>query len=148
MKVILLEDVKKVGKKGQQVEVADGYARNFLFRNKLAVSATAQSQAILQQQKEDAIKQDEQARNDAEKLKASLAKLRLSFDMKAGQDGKLFGSISTKQIVDELSKKHQITVDKRKFVDYEALNQLGTHLVKVDLYKGIIATITIDIKAI
>jgi large subunit ribosomal protein L9 len=148
MKVILLEDVKKLGKKGQQIEVADGYARNYLFPNKLAVSATAQSQAILQQQKETLLKQDQQARNDAEELKEKLAQIRLSFEMKAGVDGKLFGSISTKQIADELAKQHQITIDKRKFVAFEALNQLGTHLVKVDLYKGIIATITIDIKAI
>ncbi len=147
MKVILLEDVKKLGKKGQQIEVADGYGRNYLIRNKLAVAATTQSQAILEQQKEAEKQLDAQLRSEAEALKIKIAKLRLTFLVKSGQDGKVFGSISTKQIADELAKSHAITIDKRKFVAHEALNQLGTHRVQVDLYKGILADITIDLKS-
>jgi large subunit ribosomal protein L9 len=145
MKVILLEDVKKVGKKGQEVEVADGYARNFLIRNKLAVAATAQSQAILQQQKEAAKESDAQQRQNAQALKETLAKLRLRYDVKVGQDGKVFGSISTKQIVESLMSEHNIQLDKRKFLAHEPLNQLGTHRLKVDLYKGVIAEVIVDL---
>jgi len=147
MKVILLEDVKKLGKKGQQIEVADGYARNYLIRNKLAVGATAQSQAILEKQKESEKQQDAQLRSEAEALKVKLAAIRLTFMVKSGQDGKVFGSISTKQVADELAKTHKLSIDKRKFVAHEPLNQLGTHRVQVDLYKGILADITIDLKS-
>ena len=147
MKVILLEEVKKLGKKGQQVDVADGYARNFLIRNKLAVEATAHSQAILNQQKEDAKATDARLRSEAQALADRLTHLRLSFTVKTGQDGKVFGSISTKQIAEALLKTHQIEIDKRKFVAHEPLNQLGTHRIKLDLYKGVMAELVIDLKA-
>lgn len=147
MKVILLEDVKNVGKKGNILEVADGYARNFLIRNKLAVAATEQSKLILEQQKQQKIEQEKEDIKNAEVLKLKLAELTLVFPVKTGENGKVFGSISSKQIGEELLKKHRITIDKRKILDEGPFNTVGFYNVKIELHKQVIATIKIQLKA-
>ena len=147
MKVILLEDVKNVGKKGNILEVADGYARNFLIRNKLAVAATEQSKLILEQQKQQKIEQEKEDIKNAEVLKLKLAELTLVFPVKTGENGKVFGSISSKQIGEELLKKHRITIDKRKILDEGPFNTVGFYNVKIELHKQVIATIKIELKA-
>lgn len=147
MKVILLEDVKNVGKKGNILEVADGYARNFLIRNKLAVAATEQSKLILEQQKQQKIEQEKEDIKNAEVLKLKLAELTLVFPVKTGENGKVFGSISSKQIGEELLKKHKITIDKRKILDEGPFNTVGFYNVKIELHKQVIATIKIQLKA-
>lgn len=147
MKVILLEDVKNVGKKGMILEVADGYARNFLIRNKLAVEATTQSKAILEQQKQQKINQEIEDVKNAETLKVKLSELTLIFPVKTGENGKVFGSVSSKQIGEELLKKHKITIDKRKILDEGPFNTVGFYNVQIELHKQVIATIKIQLKA-
>jgi large subunit ribosomal protein L9 len=148
MKVIMLEDVKNVGKKGQEVEVADGYARNFLIRNKKAVAATDHSKAILNQQKENKALQDALALQNAQALKEKLDTITLKFQLKAGDHGRVFGSISTKQMAEALKSIHKIDVDKRKFVDNDGIASIGFSKVKVELYKNVIAILTIEVKAL
>lgn len=147
MKIILLEDVKNVGKKGNILEVADGYARNFLIRNKLAVEATTQSKAILEQQKQQKIDQGIEDVKNAEALKAKLSELTLIFPVKTGENGKVFGSVSSKQIGEELLKKYKITIDKRKILDEGPFNTVGFYNVQIELHKQVIATIKIQLKA-
>lgn len=147
MKIILLEDVKNVGKKGNILEVADGYARNFLIRNKLAVAATEQSKLILEQQKQQKLDQEKEDIRNAEALKLKLAELTLVFPVKTGENGKVFGSVSSKQIGEELLKKHKLTIDKRKILDEGPFNTVGFYNVQIELHKQVIATIKIQLKA-
>ena len=136
MKVILLSDVKKVGKKGEMLEVSDGYARNFLIKQKLAVAATERSQEILAEQKAEQAAQEAQLEAEAKVLKEKLETITLEFKVKTGAGGRVFGSVSSKQIREELMKKYGIKVDTRKFLSEESVNTLGTTLVKVDLYRN------------
>ena len=147
MKIILIEDVKNVGKKGELKDVADGYARNFLIRNRLAVEATAHSKAILEQQKQDKIDQEVEDIKKAEALKEKLTAITLVFPVKTGEGGKVFGSISSKQIAEELVKKHQITIDKRKILDNGPFNDLSYSDIRIELHKKVIGTIKIHLKA-
>ena len=141
MKVILLSDVPKVGKKGEIKEVADGYARNFLIARGLAVMESNASKKILEKQNAEAAKLDEQKRAEARQLAEELAKKTLVFKVKA-KDGKVSGSISTKQIEEEL-KKQGVVIDKRKIKDNEPLNALGTFDIRVELYKDVIGKIKV-----
>ena len=148
MKVILLEDVKNVGKKDQIVEVADGYARNFLIKGHLAVQATKTSQGILDNQRLQEDLKEKQKFADANALKAKLETLKLTFQVKAGGDGKVFGSISSKQIAENLQKNYGILIDKRKIVDNGPINTLGLSKIKIDLHKNVIAEITVHLKTV
>ncbi len=141
MKVILLADVPKVGKKGEIKDVADGYARNFLLKRNLAVQESEGSKKVLEKQKEEAAKLDAQRRKEAEELKKVIEATALEFKVKA-KNGKVSGSVSTKQIEDEL-RKQDITIDKRKIKDNVPLNELGTYNVKVELYKDVVANIKV-----
>ena len=145
MKVILLQDVKNVGKKGQTIEVSDGYANNFLLPKRLGVNATKRSVEILDKQKEDARVLDEKNRKEAEELKEKLKTITLEFTCKTGKDGKLFGSVSSKQVVEKLKTSYGITIDKRKFVDKETVNTLGVTILKNELYKGVVAEIKVHV---
>lgn len=140
MKVILKSDVKKVGKKGEIVEVSDGYARNFLIARGLAVPSTEKSLEILAQEKEIEKAEDARKKQDAEALKKRLEDMTFDFKVKSGKEGRVFGSVSTKQIVEELHKAG-IPVDKRKFLDTEPIVSLGVTKVRVELYKGVVGTI-------
>ena len=144
MKVVLLEDVRKVGKKGDVVTVSDGYGQNFLIKNKLAVKETPASKKILEQQKEEARLQDIEKKN-AEALKEKIEGITLEFVLKSGKDGKTFGSVSTKHIVEQLREKYDIRVDKRKFINAHPIGALGYSNLKVELYKGVIATIRVHL---
>lgn len=136
MQVILLSDVKKVGKKGEMVEVSDGYARNFLIKQKLAVAATERSKEILAIQQHDKALEEAALKAKAEEVKAELETITLEFKVKTGEGGRVFGSVSSKQVCEELLKKHNIKVDKRKFLDTESVQSLGVTYLKVDLYKN------------
>ena len=136
MKVILLSDVKKVGKKGEIVEVSDGYGRNFLLNKNLAVLATKKSMEILDEQNLQHDLEEKQKEADAQALKQKLTKITLEFHVKTGEGGRVFGSVSTKQIVEQLQRVHAIKIEKRKFIDTDAITSLGYTDVKVDLYKN------------
>ena len=143
MKVILLNDVPKLGKKGDIKEVADGYGRNFLIARGLAVLDTDTSKKILDEQKKEEKKLDNERRIEANNLKELLASKTLEFKVKAS-NGRVSGSVSGKQIEDEL-KKQNIIIDKRKIKDFSALNELGTYSIKIELYKDIIGIIKVKL---
>ena len=145
MEVILLADVKNVGKKNQTVNVSDGFAVNFLFKKKLAVPVTKKSVEILEEQKENARQADIKAREDALKLVETLKGITLEIEAKVGKDSKLFGSISLKQVEEELKAKHNITMDKRKFLDKGPLDVLGYHHLRIELYKGVVGTVNVHV---
>ena len=145
MKVVLLQDVKKVGKKGDIVKVSDGYGQNFLIKNKLAVKETATAKKIVYEQKEQEKLQDIENKNKALKLKEVIEGLTLEFVLKSGKDGKTFGSVSTKMVVDQLRDQYDIKVDKRKFIDARPIGALGYTNLKVELYKGVIATVKVHL---
>ncbi len=145
MKVILLQDVKKVGKKGETVEVSIGYANNFLFPKKLAVMLTAKSEEILEKQNENHRKEEEQKKVEAIALGNMLSNITLEFKAKVGKDGKMFGAISLKQVEEELKSKHNIQIDKRKFVDKTTIDCLGYFKLKIELYKGVFGIITVHV---
>lgn len=140
MKVILKSDVKKVGKKGEVVEVSDGYARNFLIQRNLAVQATDKSMEILGEEKREEALHQAELKKEAEALKEKLKDMTFTFHVKSGKDGRVFGSVSTKQIVEELHKQG-IKIDKRKFIDTQPIVSLGVTIVKVELYKNVIGEI-------
>lgn len=146
MKVILLSDVKKVGNKGDIVEVSDGYARNFLINKKLAVVATKTSMEVLDKQNLQHDLEEKQREEDANQLKDKLKAIVLEFHVKTGEGGRVFGSVSTKQVVEQLMKKYNIKVDKRKVIDNETITSLGYSDVKIDLYKNkVIGTIRVHV---
>ena len=145
MKVILLADVKKVGKKDQTVEVSDGYANNFLFPRKLAVPLSKKSAEVLENQQEERKELAAKMKADAEALAKKLEGITLTFKVKTGREGKLFGAVSLKQVADELAKQG-IEIDKRKFIDKGPLDELGYHHISVELYKGVIGKVHVEIK--
>ena len=145
MEVILLVDVKKVGKKNQTVKVSDGYANNFLLKQKLAVPVSKKSVEILEEQKETARINEENNKKDAQALAERLKDITLEFTAKVGKDSKLFGSISLKQVEEEIKKQFNITIDKRKFIDKGPLDMLGIYKLRIELYKGVIGEIKVHI---
>ena len=135
MKVILLKDIRKLGKKDEVVEVSDGYARNFLIKNKSAIAYTKGSAKVLDHQMEERAKQEAQLKKEAEELKEELKNVTLEFKLSAGKNGAVFGSVSSKQIVEALTKKGY-KIDKHKLQMDQSISSLGTTRVKVDLYHG------------
>ena len=144
MKVILLKDVKKQGKKDEIIDVSDGYANNFLIKTGLAIpyNSTNKNKYDLTMKKR---AKDEKATVESfTEVKNKLEKLTIKFNAKTGKDGKMFGSISTKQIADELKKKGY-NIDKKSIVLDSKINSLGFYNVKVVLHKKVEATIRIHI---
>lgn len=146
MKIILTQDVKKLGKKGEIVNVADGYGQNFLIKNKMGVLATAHGKEIVAQNKEQERLQDLENKKKAEELKETLENITLEFYLSSGKNGKTFGSVSTKNIVEELLKKYDIKVDKRKFINARPIQALGYTKLNIELYKDVIATIKVHLQ--
>ena len=144
MKVILLSDVKKVGKKGEVKNVADGYARNFLIKNGLAVMESEGSKKVLDKQNEEAKKLEAEKRAEALKLKEVLAEKEFVFKVNA-KNGKVFNSVSTKQIAEKLLSQG-IVIDKKKIKDTKPISTLGYSFVKIDLYKDVIADIKVKLE--
>ncbi len=136
MKVILVQDVRKLGRKGDTIEVSDGYGSNYLIPRGLAVPSTNASQKELAKaNKEEAIRQKE-LKKEAEELSRRLENINVEFTAKVGSDGRMFGTISPKEIVEGMEKQWGIKLDKRKFVDKYPANALGYTRLKIELYKG------------
>ncbi|WP_458411520.1 50S ribosomal protein L9 [Schinkia sp. CFF1] len=148
MKVIFLQDVKGKGKKGEIKNVADGYAHNFLLKNNFALEATPANMKSLEAQKK---KQDREAAEElqeAKVLKEQLEKLTVELSAKSGEGGRLFGSITSKQIADELNKAHKIKIDKRKLELDDAIRSLGVTNVPVKLHHEVTATLKVHVKEV
>ena len=144
MKVILLSDVKKVGKKGEVKNVADGYARNFLIARGLAVAESDSAKEILNKQKAEEAKEDAAKRKEANELKGKIEGQEFVFKVKA-KDGKVFNSVSGKQIEEELAKKG-LNIDKKKIKDSKPISTLGYSNVKIELYKDVVANIKVKLE--
>lgn len=145
MKVILLANVAGVGKKDQIVEVSDGYANNFLFPRKLAVSFTKGSKDFLDRQKQQVLHEAAQKRVKALAIQAKLATITLTFTAKVGKEGKMFGTITAKQVEAELKDKHKVEIDKRRIINRDPINRLGVTKLEIDLDKDVIGVITINV---
>ncbi|NLV63129.1 MAG: 50S ribosomal protein L9 [Clostridiaceae bacterium] len=145
MKVILKQDVKNLGKANTLVNVNDGYARNYLIPKGLAVMAdsTAINEMKMRSDAENTKKERELA--NAEKIAGKLSDVTVVFYSKAGENGKLFGSITGKDIADKLEKDFSINVDKRKINLPEAIRTLGVHEVEIKLYKGVSSVIKVNV---
>ena len=150
MKVILLSDVKKVGKKGETVTVSDGYGANFLIPRGLAKLSTEASQKELARDNAAEAARQAELKKAAEETATRLEHIEVKLKGKAGSDGRMFGSISTKEIVEALEKQWGIVVDKRKFIDKYPVNALGYARLRIELYKGsegqVIGTVVVHIE--
>lgn len=145
MKVILNQDIKGVGKKDQVINASDGYARNFLFPKKLAVPADKENMAKLQTRKDSASHKKEVELQQAEKIKEQISKIELTIKVKTGDNGKLFGSITAKEIAENLDNQYKIKIDKKKVILKDSIKELGKVNVPIKLYEGVIATLKINI---
>ncbi len=145
MKVILKADIKGVGKKDQIINASDGYARNFLFPKKLAVEANAANMSELKAKQDSNKYKKDQEREKAIELKEKMKRILLKIEVKAGENGKIFGGVSSKEIAQELEKQYKIVVDKKKIDLKEAIKTLGTRTVEIKLFEGIIGELKVDI---
>lgn len=145
MQVILLQDVRGVGKKGQTVDVSDGYGNNFLLPRRLAVLATKRSREILDNQIEAKKQEEANKKKEAEELVVRLKDIILEFQAIPGKDGRMFGSISSKQVCEAMKERHGILLDKRKFVEKDTVNVFGITTMKIELYKGVIGTFKVHV---
>ncbi|MBR4351121.1 MAG: 50S ribosomal protein L9 [Bacilli bacterium] len=142
MKVIFLKDVKGQGKKDDIKEVKDGYAENFLIKNGYAIKYSNRSKEILDNQIEDRNEKEKELIKECEEIKKKLESKTYTFKVKSGKEGKVFGSVSSKQISDELNKQG-FKIDKKKILIDDTLTTLGHHNVKIELHKKVIAEIKI-----
>ncbi len=145
MKVILTQDIKGVGKKDEIINANDGYARNFLLPRKLAVEANTANMSQLKGRQDSANFKKEQEKEEASRTKEKLSKIILKINVKAGENGKIFGSITAKEIATELQKQYKIEVDKKKILLKEPIKEIGTFTIDIKLYEGIIGKLKIDI---
>ena len=136
MKVILLVDISKLGKKGDTISVSDGYATNYLIPHDLAIVSTAGNQQSLARQNAEETARQKVLQGQAEQLAARLEHLNVEFTAKVGSDGRMFGTISPKQIEEGLKAQWGIVIDRRKFIDKYPANAIGYTRLKIELYKG------------
>ena len=148
MKVILLQDEKKLGKKGDVVVVSEGYARNYVLPKKIGVEATSKNLNDLKLQKANADKVALEQLNDAKALAAVLAEKTVEVKMKAGEGGRAFGSVSSKEIAAECKAQHGIEIDKKKIVLPEALKNFGMYEVNVKLHPQVTAVLKVHVSEI
>lgn len=145
MKVILLQDVKKLGKKGDVIEASDGYARNYLFPKNLAVEANGENMSKLKAKQDSNAFKKSQEKEEAQKVAEKLSKILLKIKVKAGENGKIFGGVSSKEIAENLEKQYKIKVDKKKIDLKETIKTLGEFTIEIRLYEGVLGKVRIDV---
>ena len=145
MKVILKADIKGVGKKNEVINASDGYARNFLFPKNLAVEANTENMSKLKA-KQDSVKyQKDKEKEEAINIKEKLSKILVKIKVKTGENGKIFGGVSSKDVAQELSKNYGIEIDKKKIDLKETIKTLGVHNVEIKLFEGVVGNLKIDV---
>ena len=137
MKVILLQDVKEIGKKDDIVNVSDGYARNFLFPRKWAMEATENAVKVVERKREAERRKEAEARAAAEQTAAKLKNKVVILKVKCGEKGRLYGSVTAQEVADAIKAGYDVEVDKRKVEIKEAVRQLGDYEVNVRLYPNV-----------
>jgi len=145
MKVILLEDVRKVGKKGELVDVSDGYARNVLFRQKKGVEATKKAINELELQKKADEKRRKEEYAQAKELGEKIKDMEVQVTLKTGSGGRVFGSISTKEIAQAAKSQLKLDVDKKKLVLKDPIKSLGTHVVSLKLHAQVTSELKVKV---
>ena len=145
MKVILLDNIKGVGKKDEVINASDGYARNFLFPKKLAVEANAENMSKLNNKKESANYKKDVEKQKAEELAKKLKGILLKIKVKSGENGKIFGGVTAKEISENLKVQYKFDVDKKKIDLKETIKTLGEFEVSIKLFEGVIANLKIEV---
>lgn len=145
MKVILTVDIKGVGKKDQIINANDGYARNYLFPKNLAVPADKGNLTNLQSKKSSEEHRKELEKEAAKQIADKIEKITLKLPVKAGENGKVFGSVTSKEIADNLEKQYSIKVDKKKITLAEPIKVLGTFNIEIKLYDGVIGKLKLNV---
>ena len=145
MKVILQQEVKSLGKKDDIVEVSEGYARNFLLPKKLALPATDAIVNQIKVQKAAQARRDQQAQDEARMLASQLSKVSVTVSVKTGEGGRLFGSVSSKDVADALERQHGLTIDKRKVELKETVKSIGTYTAIVRVHPDISAQVSVNV---
>lgn len=145
MKVILTQDVKGVGKKDQILEVNDGYARNFLIPKKLGVQASTANLALLKSKQDSRDFKRQEDKKEAEQIKEKLEKIRLDIKVKSGENGKIFGGVTSKEISDVLKDKYSINIDKKKIELKETIKTVGITTVDIKLFEGVIGEVKVNV---
>ncbi|MGI8961116.1 MAG: 50S ribosomal protein L9 [Bryobacteraceae bacterium] len=145
MKVILREDVDKLGSRGSVVKVADGYARNFLVPKRLAVAATAANRKIVEHEREAHLRREAKAKTDAENLAKLMANVKLTFRQKVGENNQLFGSVTAKDIADALEAQ-RFHIERRKIQLDDPIRTLGDHKVTLRLHRDVSTEIDVVIE--
>ena len=145
MKIVLLQDVKKVGKKTEIVEVSDGYGRNMLIKKGLAMEATAKNLNDLKLKLKAEERAEEKRIEDAKKNKELIESKEIDFIIKAGANGKTFGSITAREIADEIKKVYNIEIDKKKIELDESIKNIGRYEIKIKLHREVDAIIKIAV---
>ncbi len=145
MKVILLSDIKGVGKKDEVINASDGYARNYLLPKKLAVEANAENMNKLNNKKEAASYRKDVEKQNAEALAKKLKGIMLKIKVKAGENGKIFGGVTAKEISDNLKSQYNFVVDKKKIELKETIKTLGSFSVPIKLFERITADLRVEV---
>ena len=147
MKVILLDNIKGVGKKDEIINASDGYARNYLFPKKLAVEATKENLGKLESKNEANKFKKQNEKNDAIEVANKLKELVLTIKVKAGENGKIFGGVTSKEISENLKEQYKIEIDKKKIEVKETIKNIGRFTINIKLYEGGNAKLTVNIIA-
>ncbi len=145
MKIILQQDVKSLGKKGEVLEVSRGYARNFLLPQKLAITATNENINTIKQQKAFQNHKQQQVLDEARLLASQLSKVMVKVFIKTGEAGRIFGSVTSKDITEGLEAQYGLIIDKRKIELKEAIKNLGTYTLTIKLHPEVSATIGVKV---
>ena len=145
MKVILKADIKGVGKKDEVINASDGYARNFLFPKNLAVEANAENMSKLKAQKDSNQFKKDTEKEEAKKLAEKLTKIMTRIEVKAGENGKIFGGVTSKEISEELKKQYKIDIDKKKIILNENIKNLGSFDISMKLFEGVTGKLKVKV---
>ena len=145
MKVILKQDIKGVGRKNEVINASDGYARNFLFPKNLAVEANTENMNKLNMQNEAKQYKKDVEKEQAKEIAKKLETITLQMKVQAGENGKIFGSVSAKEITENLESQYKIKIDKKKVDLKEAIKTIGPKTVEVKLFEGVTGKIKIDV---
>ena len=145
MKVILLDNIKGVGKKDEIINASDGYARNFLFPKKLAVEANNENMSKLKAKKQSEQYKKDVNKENAEKIAKKLDDITLTIKVKAGENGKIFGGVTSKEISEELKKQYKIDIDKKKIILNENIKNLGSFDISMKLFEGVTGKLKVKV---
>jgi len=145
MKIILLEDVKGLGKKNELVNASDGYAKNFLLKRNMAIEANSHNISIMKSRQLASSLKKKNEITDANEIKTTIDGKEITFYASAGENGKLFGSITSKDVADKLKEEYRVIIDKKKLVLKDHIKNIGEHDITIKIYAGISAKIKVKV---